>query len=294
MEFTSTGQSALTLAGGLAGGGKFEMTGIAFAGADPLGITRLIEAADANKVNIEETEMRGRLLREFEAAPFLIPRKSFDASMAAGVVRLASDEAPRVEMSYDLRQPGETVRVELTAPRTPKDWSGAAPLATLVWQGRPGAMQRSVDAGPLLNAISTRAIAREAARVEALEADIRERAYFNRRAKAFEFIRRRDREVAIWLDEQRRAEAEDARRKAEEDKQRDAAGRLPADTAIGRLLESVTPPEPAPRRRAPEPRPRAEEGLRILPPPRPVSPAQAPVPVPTPRPFEDPLSSGRY
>ncbi len=294
MEFTSTGQSALALAGGLAGGGKFEMEALTFAGADPLGITRLIEAADANKVNIEETEMRGRLLREFEAAPFLIIHKSFDASMAAGVVRLASDGGARVEMSYDLRQPGETVRVELTAPRTPKDWSGAAPVATLIWQGRPGAMQRSVDAGPLLNAISARAIAREAARVEALEADIRERAYFNRRAKAFEFIRRRDRELEIYFDERRRAEAEEARRRADEEKQRDAA-RLPADTAIGRLLESVTPPEAAPRRRPAEPsRPRAEEGLRILPPQRQTSPAQAPVPVPTPRPFEDPLSSGRY
>ncbi|MDB5544785.1 MAG: putative AsmA-like C-terminal region [Hyphomicrobiales bacterium] len=293
MEFTSTGQSALALASGLAGGGKFDMTALTFAGADPLGITRLIEAADANKVNIEETEMRGRLLREFEAAPLLIGRKTFEASMAAGVVRLASNEGSRVEMSYDLRQPGATVRVELTAPRTPKDWSGAAPLATLVWQGRPGAMQRSVDAGPLLNAISSRAIAREAARVEALEADIRERAYFNRRAKALEFIRRRDRELGIYAEEQRRAEVEEARRKAEDDRQRDALGRLPADSAIGRLLESVTPPDAAPRRRPAEPlRQRGEDGLRTA--PRQATPAQAPVPVPTPRPFEDPLSSGRY
>jgi hypothetical protein len=154
-------------------------------------------------------------------------------------------------------------------------------------------MQRSVDAGPLLNAISSRAIAREAARVEALEADIRERAYFNRRAKALEFIRRRDRELGIYAEEQRRAEVEEARRKAEDDRQRDALGRLPADSAIGRLLESVTPPDAAPRRRPAEPlRQRGEDGLRTA--PRQATPAQAPVPVPTPRPFEDPLSSGRY
>jgi hypothetical protein len=150
--------------------------------------------------------MRGRLLREFEAAPLQMDNKAFDVSLAAGVVRLASTEAPRVEMSWDLRQPGVSARVDLTAPRLPREWVGAAPAATLVWQGRPGALQRSTDAGSLFNAISTRAISRAAARVQALEADIRERAYFNRRAKAFDFIRRRDREIATYLDEQRRVE----------------------------------------------------------------------------------------
>jgi hypothetical protein len=300
MEFTSTGQSALALAGGLAGGGKFAMEALTLSGADPRGITRLIEAADANRVNIEETEMRGRLLREFEAAPLLILSKSFDASMAAGVVRLASDDGVRVEMSYDMRQPAATVRVDLTAPRTPKDWVGAAPVATLIWQGKPDAMQRSVDAGPLFNAISARAIAREAARVEALEADIRERAYFNRRSKAFEFIRRRDRELGIYLDEQRRIEAEAARRLAEEERRKaederevESAGRLPADSAIGRFLDgaplpAAALPPAAPRRRPAEPsRQRVEEGLKIQPSPQ-ATPAQAPKPPPIRR-FESPF-----
>lgn len=290
VEFTSTGQSYAALAGGLAGGGKIEISALTLAGADPFAISRLIEAADAGGVGIDETEMRSRLLREFEAAALRIDRKSFDAALAAGVVRLASDEKPRIELSYDLRQPAASARVSVTAPRMPKDWSGALPEAHMTWQGRPGAMQRSVDAGPLLNAISARAIAREAARVEALEADIRERAYFNRRAKAFEFMRRREREVAAYLEEQRRAEAEEARRKAEEEKQREAA-RLPADTAIGRVLDSVTPPDSPQRRRASDNlRQRAEDALRAA---RPAAPA--PVPLPAPRAvIEDPLASGRY
>lgn len=296
IEFTTTGQSYLALAGGLAGGGKIDIKPLALAGADASAIPRLIEAADRNAVNIDENEMRSRLLREFEAAPFQIDGKTFDASIAAGVVRLASDEIPRVELSYDLRQPGASARVTLTAPRTPKDWTGPVPGATLIWQGRPGAMQRNADAGPLFNAISARAIAREAARVEALEADIRERAYFNRRAKAFEFIRRRDREVAAYLDEKHRAEAEEARRKADEEKQRETA-RLPADSAIGRVLESVSPPPVDPaaqRRRASEIlRQRAEDSLRAAQ-SRPATPqSAAPLPMPRP-PIEDPLASGRY
>ena len=254
VEFTSTGQSYLALASGLAGGGQIDLSGLTIASADPLAITRLIEAADRGRVNIEETEMRGRLLREFESAALQIDRKAFDVTMAAGVIRLSSDESTRVDLSYDLRQALAAARVALAAPRTPKDWIGAVPAATLVWQGRLGAMQRSVDAGLLVNAISARAIAREAVRVEALEADIRERAYFNRRAKAFEFMRRRDRELVVYLEEQRRQEAEEARRKAEDEKQRDAA-RLPAVQ------------------------------------PRPAAPL---MPTPMPRPSEDPLSSGRY
>ncbi len=322
LEFTSTGQSALALAGGLAGGGKIQMNALTFSGADPSAITRLIEAADAGKVNIDDVEMRGRLLREFEAAPLQMDSKAFDASIAAGVVRLASTDAPRVEMSWDLRQPGVSARIDVTAPRMPRNWTGGAQSATLLWQGRPGAIQRTADAEPLFNAISARAIAREAARVQALEADIRERAYFNRRAKAFEFMRRRDREVGIYLlDEQRRAEAEEARRRAEEDRQRDA-GRLPADAALGRALETMVPPDIAQRRRAAETlRQRADESLRATqppqppqPPPRPALPGDSgpvtpgvlppgqlppgqmlPGQLPMPRPaLEDPLSSGSY
>ncbi len=272
LEFTSTGQSPLALAGGLAGGGTIKMNPLTFTGADPLAITRLIEAADAGKVNIDDVEMRGRLLREFEAAPLQMDTKSFDASIAAGVVRLASTDEPRVEMSWDLRQPGISARVDLTAPRMPKEWTGGAPAATLVWQGKPGAIQRSTDAGPLFNAISVRAIARAAARVQALDADIRERASFNRRAKTFEFIRRRDREVVIYLDEQRRAEE-----------------------ASQALQPPQPPPPPPPPQQAPLPPPVQPP----QPPPRPALPGDfGPVPgglLPMPRPsFEDPLASGRY
>ena len=269
LEFTSTGQSPLALAGGLAGGGTIKMNPLTFTGADPLAITRLIEAADAGKVNIDDVEMRGRLLREFEAAPLQMDTKSFDASIAAGVVRLASTDEPRVEMSWDLRQPGISARVDLTAPRMPKEWTGGAPAATLVWQGKPGAIQRSTDAGPLFNAISVRAIARAAARVQALDADIRERASFNRRAKTFEFIRRRDREVVIYLDEQRRAEE------------------------ASQASQALQPPQPP--QQAPPPPPVQPP----QPPPRPALPGDfGPVPgglLPMPRPsFEDPLASGRY
>jgi hypothetical protein len=90
------------------------------------------------------------------------------------------------------------------AAKAPKDWSGEAPAATLIWQGRFGAMQRTLDGAPLFNTISVRAIQRESERVQALDEDIRERAAIQRRAKAFEFLRRREREILLFREEERR------------------------------------------------------------------------------------------
>lgn len=328
VEFTSTGQTYAALAGGLAGGGRIEAAPLDIAGADAAAITRLIRTADAGGVNIDETEMRARLAREMEAAPLTIPRVPLDMSIAAGVARLASpgDARPRVEIAYDMRQLKAEARVALAAPAAPKDWSGALPAATVVWQGRLGAMQRSVEAAPLLNAISARAIAREAARVEALEADIRERAYFNRRQKAFEFMRQREREVAAFEEEQRRAQAEaakradeakraqaeEARRQQAEDAKRAQAeeakraqaeearrraeqerlrARPQADNGVSRVTDNPMPQDAAAqRRRASEIlRQRAEESLRAVQPRPP-----APIPAPHLAPAPDPLASGPY
>jgi hypothetical protein len=77
-------------------------------------------------------------------------------------------------------------------------------------------MQRSVDAAPLFNTISVRAIQRETERAQALDEDIRERAAIQRRAKAFEFLRWREREIILFREEERRrVEAQRQRERAD-------------------------------------------------------------------------------
>lgn len=277
IDFTSTGQSYAALAGGLAGTGQVELSNVLVGNADPAALARIVETAAKGGLNIDETDILNSLGREFDRGSVTLGSIPFDATLATGVLRLvpkaASAGPAQLGLTYDLRALTLEARLAVTSLTQPRDWSEAPPAAVLVWQGRSGELRRTIEASPLVNAISGRAIAREAARVDALEADIRERAMFNRRAKAFDFMRRREREVADFyaaqrraeeqkqLDEQRRVEAEQ-RRAAEAERLR--AARSAADP-IGRLLEG----------NAPSP----------LPPVRPPAPAG---------PLTDPTANGRY
>jgi hypothetical protein len=167
-------------------------------------------------LNIEESDLRARLLREWERAPLALPQQSYELAMAAGVLRLApeGEAATRFNLSYDMRNLAAGLRLDLISPQAPRDWQGPAPSAALIWQERAGGFQRMVDFGPLFAAISARAILRESARIEVLEADIRERAAFSRRIRADEFMRRRAREIGVWQEEQRRREMDAQRQRA--------------------------------------------------------------------------------
>jgi uncharacterized protein involved in outer membrane biogenesis len=239
VDFTSTGQSHAALAAGLAGSGRIVLANARLAGADPAAIGRLIDHAEANRLNIEESDLRARLLRELERAPLALPQQAYELAMAAGVLRLSpeNDSATRFSLSYDMRNLAAGLRVELISPHAPRDWQGAAPSAAVIWQERAGGFQRMVDFGPLFATISARAILRESARIEVLEADIRERAAFNRRVRADDFMRRRGREIGLWQEEQRRREVELQRRRAEEERQR-ALTPLPATGASPDPLSS--------------------------------------------------------
>ncbi|MDB5651772.1 MAG: AsmA family protein, partial [Hyphomicrobiales bacterium] len=322
IDFTTTGQSFAALAGGLAGSGKLVMNNMSIAQADAGALTRIIEAADRGGLNIDEGEIQGRLAREFDKAGLALGDRAFDVAMATGVLRLEpQNNAGRgpFTLAFDLRNLSIEARLALAAPALPRDWAGPPPAATLIWQGKSGNLQRRVEAGPLLNAISARAIAREAARVDALEADIRERAAFNRRLKAQEFVRRRERELDDFLEQQRRADAQrladepprpvvDEKQqaaKAEAERQRAAkieAARVDAAKAeadpIGHLLESPSAEDPAKAeresrmRRASEIlRRRVEEAGRNAPGPRSLL---VPKPISPPSPLLDPSTAGRY
>ncbi len=197
VELTSTGTSYATLAAGLAGEGQAQAAGLSFASADPAAITRLMESVDRGQVNLDERDLRSALLREFERAPFAVGQRSLAITAANGVVRLAAMETPRISLMFDVRQWMSEAHVTPTA-ATPRDWQGDPPAATLIWQGRAGAMQRSLDASSLFNTISARAIQRATLRAEALDEDIRERLAINRRVKALEFLRLREREISLF------------------------------------------------------------------------------------------------
>ena len=65
-------------------------------------------------------------------------------------------------------------------------------------------VMRAADAALLAAGLAAEAIARENDRIENFEADVRERAMFNRRRKAELFMARREAEIAEFQDEQER------------------------------------------------------------------------------------------
>ncbi len=216
VEFSTTGQTAAALVAGLAGAGRTILRRIVIPRADPRAPGRVIAQADEGQFLISENDFNGALQRELDKASLRLDERAFETSLAGGVLRL--QETGGVSAAFDLRGLAVDLRASLMASPLPKDWEGAAPQVTIVLKGPFSNPAREVEAGTFVNAASARAIAREQARIEALEADIRERAYFVRYQKGLELMRVREREVAAWEAEQERLAAEAERRRLEEEK----------------------------------------------------------------------------
>ena len=208
MDFTATGNSPAALVAGLAGTGAVQLRSVTLPQADPLAPARVIAEAESGKLYISENDFMGALRRELDKAPLTLATRDLEVRIAGGVVRLSASD---VTAAVDLRRMAVEARVQLPVGDLPKDWSEAAPKVAMVWRGPLGAPQRELDAGVFINGLAVRAIARESARIEALEADLRERAFFARRKRGLDFLARREREVAAFLAEQARLERQRAR-----------------------------------------------------------------------------------
>jgi hypothetical protein len=282
LDLAGTGDSAAALVSGLAGSGTIGFDNFVLPNTDPGALGRVFEAVEDDQVGIDETEIDRVLLAEFAKRPLSLVKVSFDAGLAAGVLRLSQKDGgtriepgitANLEASLDLRDLTLDQESALRLVQLPRNWSGPPPQISLGWKGAISDPTQTIDAATFVNALAARAIARESARIEAQEFDIHEHAFFMNR---LESERRRETERlkiaedlrhAAELEELDKAEAqrteasaEDAKRKSQETI-RDAA-QVPIQ--IG---------QPAP-----------------LPPHRPEMPA----PGPGTTAFPDPTAAGRY
>ncbi len=99
--------------------------------------------------------------------------------------------------ALDLRTMSLEQSVEIVSRVPPAKWSEPNPRVRIVWSGPLQKPSRSIDAAQLVNSLSARAIQRESARIEALDADIRERAMFNRRCAQTEWYASVKRRFAV-------------------------------------------------------------------------------------------------
>lgn len=209
IDASGAGASMAELVGSLAGDGRVRLADLKIAAAAPDALGRTIEAVEKEDAPVEQRKLIARLAGALDAGPQTIAAIESDVSLAAGratlspVAAQAGDAPVRLGASLDLRAGALEARETLFA-KPPWDWEGAPPHIDIVWAGRWDAPARKLSAETLVGALAERAVAREAARNAALEADIHERAFFNRRLKF-------DRKL-----EADRLAAEEARRKAEE------------------------------------------------------------------------------
>lgn len=276
-DFAGSGTSENALAAGLAGRGRLGIDDLRITRADPGALNRVVVSAEREQLGVEQSKIAAALQRELAAGDFRTGSLTLDGSIASGALRLQSepfaagnDVRAQLGMSLDLRSFVAESGLEMTSLRPPKDWSGAPPRLRVVWRQADGKTDRTLEIASLVNGLSARAIERETARVAALEADIRERAAFNRRLRAQEFLRRREAEIAAYQAEQARIAqelaAEEARQQAAE------AARIEREQAEREKAEQRERAE-AERRAAQEAR-RAQEQSRALEPGRALEPSR--------------------
>ena len=246
LEFASTGRSAAALVAGLAGAGEARLAGVELERSDPAALARVVARSQAPDAQLDETNIAYQLGRELDKAPLMPSDGTAPISLSAGTIRLGPLPISRpggeatLAVSLDLTRLALDSRLVLTAPAADlKFWSGPPPTATVAIADALSAPKRALDVAALSAALATQAIARETDRIASLEADIRERAFFNRRLKGERFMDRRKQEVEDWLAEQARLEGLAERLETE----RAAAGKAAADRAPPEAAKSFPQPE---------------------------------------------------
>ena len=287
LEFAATGQSASALVAGLAGTGHIRMSGVRIPRLDQGAVGRIVEKAQSPDYPIDETNIDHALDLEFSKQPLRIPDADAPASLTAGILRFGPFETrdpgnqAKLDVSFDVRSFVLEIRAAFTELQTTKFWSGTPPTVAVVLKGPVDAPVRRIDSSLFVAGLSAQAIARETDRIAALESDIRERAFFNRRLKADQFLRRRELELEAYA-------LEKARQKWDDDRRRVEAETLKADEE---RRKAATPDPTATPLSSPAPTPRDSPQSAtgsFLPPP------QAPTPSPRPPQRVDPTATGIY
>ena len=227
LDFASTGRSPAALINGLAGSGTVTFAGAALARSDPTALDRVVAKAQTPDAPLDETNIAFAFGNELNRAPLAIPDGSAPLSLSAGVMKIGPIKIPEgradgaLSGDLDLRTLTAEARFTVTSSASDlKFWSGPPPSAAVTIDNALEAPKRQIDVSSLSAALAAQAIARETDRISTMEADIRERAFFNRRLKGERFMDRRQQEIQDWEVEQARlkGQAERIRSLEEADK----------------------------------------------------------------------------
>jgi hypothetical protein len=178
---------------------------------------------------LDETNIAFAFSNELNRAPLAIPDESAPLSLSAGVMKIGPIKMPEgqggtaLSADLDLRTLMTLARFTLTSSASDlKFWSGSAPSAAVTIDNALEAPKRQIDISALSAALAAQAIARETDRISTMEADIRERAFFNRRLKGERLMDRRQQEIQDWEVEQARLKGQAERLRSLEEAEKAA------------------------------------------------------------------------
>jgi len=223
LAFASTGQSPSALVAGLVGEGQVETAGVAIPRLDPGALGRVLAKAQAPDASIDETNIAHALGVEFDRQPMSLPDGTAPAVMSAGIIHVGPVDIAgqgghaSTSADFDLRSQNLTIRASFAEAGGGKFWSGPPPSVAVAVTGSVDAPARQINAAAFAAGLAAQTIARESDRIAALEADIRERAFFNRRLKAEQFMRLREAELAAYEADQARIKSEQDRKRVEDE-----------------------------------------------------------------------------
>ena len=223
LDFAGGGETTSALIANLAGTGRARAVEATFPRLDPDALARaLVRFEQAGAAPPEGRRVENQISAELDHAALSLKNVEGTLSLNGGALRFgpvaapARDGAARAAATLGLVDLSLAVEATLTDAKPGPFWSGAAPNVTVT--GRSGLDAapgpRRVEATLFSAGLAAEAVARESDRIAGLEADMRERAAFNRRFKADRFVTRRQVEIDAFLEDQEKRRLADEYRAA--------------------------------------------------------------------------------
>ena len=283
---TASGKSVEGLVASLGGSGTAALRQLSLPGVKPDALPALLAKADEAGPQINAAQTQGFAARIVSDGRFEADGAELALTIASGVMRappmrLERPEAvltaePRADLTQ--RTVGVTGTIEYRA--GPDAVAGAEPAVRFSAAGPLDAIVASYDVEPLAQFLTQRALEREQARVEAMQAVLLERQRLRREVRYYAALQdervraeeaRRAEEERLRQEEQARLQAEEEARRAAEEEARRAAeqaalqeqeARRAADEAARRAAEEAARAQQAPAQPETAPPPAGQaEGL---------------------------------
>lgn len=260
MEFAGTGASPAAIVSGLVGQGQISLAGASIAKLDAGALSRLVVKTDNADALIDETNVSHAFALELDKQALALPDATLASTLSSGVARVAATktQGPSGQVTtsgeFDLKSFNLDLKSVFEEARGGKFWSGPPPTAIVTVKGALDAPSRKIDVSTLAAGLAAQSIARETDRIANLEADLRERAAFNRRLKAERAQARREAELVAFGFDQARATGEAERRRVEGELLKAYDEKLKSDAAAAAAAAAILrAPEPDPNTPAPAP-----------------------------------------